>query len=140
MTEEKYDGPDRRIDHDLLIGMARDLKHLCRKQDTYRNEVRQELSSIHSRIDEQTKSCNGRVADCNKLFVSSQVFYTALLILVGIITGLGTVAYETRTDFVRHKGVATEVRTSLENRLDKLDSHVNIPSHNDVYDTGEDAN
>lgn len=140
MTEDKYDGPERRADHDLLIGMARDLKHLCRKQDTYRDEVRSELSSIHNRIDEQAKSCTSRVSDCNKLFVSSQVFYTALLILVGILTGLGTVAYETRTDFVRHKSVATEVRATLENRLDKLDSHVDIPSHNDVYDTGEESN
>ena len=118
-TNESYDGPERRAsakDHDEIVKLNTNMKMLCRM-----------LGDLQTDIKEQKAICSCRMKDCNAFFVQSRVFYTALAIIVMILGGLGTVAYETRTELVEHRGVTLERQKQIDHNFDELENKLTQP-------------
>lgn len=111
-------------DHDLLVELARDMKHLCKVVNEHHNEVREDIKELRKEVDEQQTACACRMKDCQNFFVSSRVFNTILTIAIILIGSVSLVTYQTRQDLAVHQA---QLSHAHEDGLEKPQTNFTIP-------------
>jgi len=132
MTNSAYEGPERRGDHDAIISMRRDMKHICSLVQEMRADIKK-----------QNEICSCRMKDCNAFFVSQKVFYTALIILVAFVGTVGTVTYNNKVRIESHRTWSVAEGQRIDEKLDHLlPLPFSVPTDKHTYtsDETEDSN
>ena len=107
-------------DHDLLVRLDQRYTDLLENVKTYHVDTNSKLKDLDTKLDTQAAICSTRLPECNKLFLSSKVFYWVIGTLVLFVSSVGGLGLANKNDIT----ALTTKQAAIIEHAKKHDTHL----------------